>query len=252
MLRWSSARLTDGFFEPLLADAGLPPRQRILLESGHSPLFDLLPVSPSVVPEDPLWRGRVVQTGYWFLDMPHFEPEPGLAAFLAGGEPPLVVTFGSMTGMDAQAVTARVGEAAARTGQRVLLQAGWAGLGWGALPANVYCIGHVPHDWLFARARAVIHHGGAGTTAAALRAGVPQAVVWHWGDQQWWGQLLWRQGLAPGKPLWQSSLSSEWLEHTMRALGTDSGLRDRARVLGDRVRAEDGVGQAVKALGTVR
>jgi UDP:flavonoid glycosyltransferase YjiC (YdhE family) len=205
-------------------------------------------VSPAFVPPDPLWQGRVVQTGYWFLDMPHFEPDPELAAFLAAGEPPLVISFGSMVNADPRRTTALLCEAVERVGCRALIQAGWAGLGEGPLPPNVRRIDFVPHDWLFPRASGVIHHGGAGTTAAVLRAGVPQAVVWHLGDQPAWGKLLHKRGLAPAAPLWQGALNVDWLTRVMRALRSDPGLRGQAATVGARIRQEEGVRQAVTAL----
>ncbi len=242
------SRMTDDVFTPLFTAAGLPPHRDVLVTSGRSPLLNLLPVSPAFVPPDPLWRGRVVQTGYWFLDMPHFEPDPELAAFLAAGEPPLVISFGSMVRADPGRTTALLCEAVERAGCRALIQAGWAGLGEGPLPPNVRRIDYVPHDWLFPRASGVIHHGGAGTTAAVLRAGVPQAVVWHLGDQPAWGKLLHKRGLSPTPPLWQGELSVDRLTHVMRALRSDPRLRGQAATVGAHIRAEDGVGQAVATL----
>jgi len=242
------SRMTDDVFTPLFAAAGLPRHRDTLVTSGRSPLLNLLPVSPTFVPPDPLWQGRVVQTGYWFLDMPHFEPDPELAAFLAAGEPPLVISFGSMVNADPRRTTALLCEAVKRVGCRALIQAGWAGLGEGPLPPNVRRIDFVPHDWLFPRASGVIHHGGAGTTAAVLRADIPQAVVWHLGDQPAWGKLLHKRGLAPAAPLWQGALNVGWLTRVMRALRSDPGLRGQAATVGARIRQEEGVRQAVTAL----
>lgn len=243
------SRWTDGVFNRLFQAAGLPPRSNILLESSRSPLLNLLGVSPAVFPPDPLWEPlRVVQTGYWFMDVPPYQPSPELAAFMSGPDRPVVVSFGSMIGPDPRKMTELVCEATRRVGCRVVLQAGWNGLGEGQLPPHVLRVDYVPHDWLFPRAAAVVHHGGAGTTGAVLRAGVPHVVVWHLGDQLPWGQLMHRRGVAPCPPVHQSRLTVQWLERALRRALHEARLRDTAAALGERVRAENGVARALEAV----
>ena len=116
------------------------------------------------------------------------------------------------------------------------------------LPDNVFLLDSAPHDWLFPRMEAVIHHGGAGTTAAGLRSGVPSAIVAHIGDQPYWGRRLHELGV--GAPLLRRHLlTADNLGETIRLLTTDRDLRARAAALGERIRAEDGVGNAVRAFG---
>jgi sterol 3beta-glucosyltransferase len=246
---WLLAQITNGHFNRLLDAAGLPRQRSTLLRATRSPWLTLLSVSPSLFPTDPLWKDmRVAQTGFWFLDSPHFEPSAELAAFMSGPDKPLVINFGSMVSPDPKRLTHMLCEAVGRVGCRAVLQAGWNGLGEGPLPANMLRVGHVPHDWLLPRAAGLLHHGGAGTTGAALRAGVPQATAWFLGDQSAWGELLFNRGLSPSRPVHHLKITVEWLERAMRQLLQDTAQRERAAALGERVRAEDGIGQAVEAL----
>lgn len=244
--RWLMTKFTDRPYNRVLAAAGLPQRKGVLLRSGESPLLNLIAVSPSFVPPDPLWKGRLTQTGYWFLDLPAYEPPAPLRDFVAAGEPPVVVTFGSMAGTDAAAQTRAIVEGLRQAGKRAVLQTGWGRLGQGELPPNIFLADYVPHDWLLPRASCVVHHGGAGTTAAVLRAGVPQVVVWHLGDQPLWGSWVYRRGVGAA-PFPHHKLTPERLA---RALTTASSPKvvAAARSMGERVRAEDGVRRAVDAI----
>jgi sterol 3beta-glucosyltransferase len=241
--RWIARRATDRVLNQVIQAAGLAPWRDVFFESSHSGLLDLLAVSPHVIPRDPLWPDSYVSTGYWFLDEPSFTPDSDLAAFVAA-EPPVVVTFGSMAGVDAKAHTEKLVDGLRRHGRPAVLQAGWANLGEGPLPSNVRRVGFVPHGWLFSRAACVVHHGGAGTSAAALRAGVPQIVVWHMGDQPTWGKLMARLGVAPGARS-HKALDGFWLARTLTGVLANERMRSRASELGALVRDEDGLGTAV-------
>src|SRR5690606_5292887 len=128
--------------------------------------------SPSVLPAPPAWGQDVLVCGYWFLDADSgWSPPPALAAFLANGLAPAFIGFGSMPGEDAAAMTHLVCEALERAGQRGVLATGWGALGEDGLPSHVFAIEAAPHDRLFPLVSAVVHHGGAGSTAAGLRAG---------------------------------------------------------------------------------
>jgi sterol 3beta-glucosyltransferase len=237
---------TDPPFNRAVAAAGLAPWRDIMFRSGHSELLNLVAISPSVLTPDPLWEGRHLMTGYWFTPPSNFTPDARLESFVQG-ERPVVVTFGSMGGTDARAMTATLVEALRRCGRKAILQAGWANLGEGELPPNVLRVGFVPHDWLFARAACVVHHGGAGTVAATLRAGVPSVVVWHLGDQPVWGRILERHGVAP-RAIAQTRLSAERLHRALERVLGDEGFRERAGKLAQRLHQEDGVGTAVRAI----
>lgn len=239
-------RATDGLLNPVVAAAGLPPWRDILFDASHSRLLNLIAISPHVLEPDPLFGPAYQTTGYWYLDEPDYTPPDDLAAFVAE-EPPAVIGFGSNNGFDAEEVTRLLLTAVDGLGRRVVLQSGWAGLGDRDLPSNVFLADYVPHGWLYSRAACVVHHGGAGTTAAAFRAGVPQAVVWLQGDQPHWGRRIAQLGVGP-PPCGHHSLDADWLRGALERLIDDGGMADRARALGAAIRAEDGVGMAVRAI----
>jgi UDP:flavonoid glycosyltransferase YjiC (YdhE family) len=139
----------------------------------------------------------VTTTGPWFYEDDAALPAD-VEAFLEAGPPPVYVGFGSMVSADTDRVTRAVLEGASRGGRRVLLSKGWAGIGGGALPEGAMAVsGPMAHGRLFGRVAAVVHHGGAGTMAAALRAGAPQVLVPHILDQYYYAHRLATLGLAP-------------------------------------------------------
>jgi UDP:flavonoid glycosyltransferase YjiC (YdhE family) len=201
--------------------------------------------SPSVVPRPADWPEWVHVTGYWFLDVePGWRPPPALEAFLADGPPPVYVGFGSMTPRNAARLTGIALEALERAGQRGVLLKGWGSLGEGDLPAWAHAVADVPHAWLFPRTAAVVHHGGAGTTGAGLRAGVPSILTPLGFDQPFWGARVAALGVGPA-PISRRSLTAEQLAAAITAAVGDEGMRERAARLGAQIRAEDGVGCAV-------
>lgn len=207
----------------------------------------LIGISPLVVPPPPDWNAFQQVTGYWFLDAdPAWKPSAALAAFLEAGPPPVYIGFGSMTSRDPEATLQLLLAALAKSGQRGIIHSGWAGLNSESLPANVFLLEGAPHSWLFPRMAAVVHHGGAGTTSAALRAGVPSAVVAHIGDQPFWGRRIHELGVG-APPLRRHQLTVDNLSETIRLLMSDAPLRQRASAFGERLRAEDGIGNAVRA-----
>src|SRR6204780_5017768 len=155
--------------------------------------------SKFVVPRPPDWREGIEVAGYWWPARPAgWTPPADLERFLAAGAPPVFVGFGSRNPADATRLTGIVAEARRQAGVRMVIQAGWASLG-AALQEDeeVIVIGEVPHDWLFPQMSAVVHHAGAGTTAAGLRAGVPAVTVPKIGDQPFWGARLAALGAGP-------------------------------------------------------
>jgi UDP:flavonoid glycosyltransferase YjiC (YdhE family) len=136
-------------------------------------------------------------------------------------------------------------QALERTGQRGILATGWGALEGVPQSERILSIGAVPHDWLFPRMSAVIHHGGAGTTGAALRSGVPSLVVPFMADQPFWGRRTFDLGVGP-PPILRKDLTAERLADAIRITVTDRDMRQRAAVLGAEVRAEDGIGRAVE------
>ena len=213
--------------------------------SRHAaPVAKLYGVSPAVVPRPDDWDADSHLTGYWFLDeAPGWRPDPGLSAFLNAGAPPVYVGFGSIPSLDPAATTALVVEALARAGLRGVLATGWGGLA----PADadhIHMLDAAPHAGLFPFMAAVVHHGGAGTTAAALRAGRPSLILPFFGDQPFWGRQVARLGAGPA-PIPQRRLGVEGLARAMGQAARDEGMARRAREIGARIRSEDGVGGAV-------
>jgi UDP:flavonoid glycosyltransferase YjiC (YdhE family) len=201
--------------------------------------------SPSVLPPPPDWSSEVHVTGYWFLDPPEdWTPPSRLVAFLEAGPPPLYIGFGSMGSRDPQKTSQLVLEALAPAKQRAVILSGWGGLETADLPAHAIAVDSVPFSWLFPRCAAVVHHGGAGTTAAGLRAGVPSVVIPFFGDQPFWGRHVAELGVGPA-PIPRRKLTAERLARTIEIAVGDAGMRRRAAELGTAIRAEDGVAQAV-------
>ena len=201
--------------------------------------------SPSVLPKPADWPAWHHVTGYWFLDRPAaWQPPADLVRFLAAGPPPVSIGFGSMAAGDAPVLTRMALAALRMTGQRGVLLAGWSGFGRTDLPPDVFAIEAVPHDWLFPRVAATIHHGGAGTTGAGLRAGVPSIIVPFFSDQPFWGRRVAALGAGPA-PIPRRQLTAERLAAAIRRATGDEAMRARAAAVGARIRAEDGVGAAV-------
>jgi hypothetical protein len=207
----------------------------------------LLAASPHVVPPAADWPPALRQTGYWVRDDAAGRSlDPTLEAFLGEGDPPVFVGFGSMPTPDPAGVVAAVVRALGRQGVRGVVSAGLAGLSVDAEPEHgthrLLGIGSAPHDVLFPRCGVVVHHGGAGTTAAAVRAGVPQVVVPHAADQPYWGRRMADLGVA-APPIARKDLTAARLERALE-VALSPGARAAAYALGERVRAEDGAGDA--------
>ena len=224
---------------------GLPPLAggafRRILQS--TPLLGAY--SPTVIPRPAEWPADAHVSGYLFDQrQAAWSPPPALAAFLQAGPPPVYVGFGSMTGQDPRRVAAIVLEALARSGQRGILATGWGGLEALQAPEQVFVIEGAPHGWLFPRLQAVVHHGGAGTTAEGLRAGRPSVIVPFIVDQQFWGERVQALGAGP-PPIAAKKLSAAGLAAAIRTAATDTDMQQRAAAVGRAIRAEQGVDNAV-------
>lgn len=233
------------------AELGLPPLDRAGYYRRMHATHAVCGFSPTIVPRPRDWPATVHVTGYWFTDEePGWHPPDELVRFLSDGEAPIYVGFGSMTAADAQGKSDTVMEAVNRSGCRAIVARGWAGLGGGAEHARVHFLKSAPHAWLFPRVAGVVHHGGAGTTAAAFRAGVPQFIVPHFADQPFWARRAHELGVALS-PVDQYKLTAGALAGGMRRLHDDAAMRGRAAVLGEHIRAERGVARAVEVIGAV-
>ncbi|MCC7071765.1 MAG: glycosyltransferase family 1 protein [Deltaproteobacteria bacterium] len=186
------------------------------------------------------WPSDVRLTGFWFVEEPPgFAPPDALIRFLEAGPPPVCIGFGSMGTEKPEEMSALVLDAAKRARVRVVLLGGWAGLKPDSLTQDVFALSGVPHSWLYPRCRAVVHHGGAGTTAAAVHAGVPAVVVPFHGDQFFWASRVHKQQLGPD-PIPRGKLTSERLAAAIERATTDDRLRESSGAIGARVRAEQG------------
>jgi sterol 3beta-glucosyltransferase len=204
--------------------------------------------SPHVIPPPPDWPATAHMAGYFWLDQPEaWQPPTALQTFLEDGAPPVYVGFGSMSGQDPGQMGALVLDALAQCGQRGVLATGWGGLNAGHLPPDVFVLDAAPHAWLFPRMAAVVHHGGAGTTAAALRAGAPSVIVPFIVDQSFWGVRVKALGVGPD-PIPVKRLTAGRLAAAIDRAATDTAMRQRAQALGPALRAEDGLGCAVSLI----
>jgi sterol 3beta-glucosyltransferase len=208
----------------------------------------LQPFSPTVLPRPADWPEWIYLTGYWFLPRPPaWQPAPDLIKFINGGSPPVYVGFGSMANREPEAITQLTLQALKLSGHRAVLARGWGGLGGVDLPANVFLLEAVPHDWLFPQMAAVVHHGGAGTTAAGLRAGAPSLLVPHIQDQFFWGKRVYELGVGP-KPIPRKKLTAEKLAQALIEATNNGAIQARARQIGAKIQAEDGIGQAIEVI----
>lgn len=206
--------------------------------------------SPLVAPPPADWPASRVVTGYWALERPtNWAPPAALVRFLEAGPPPVYIGFGSvLAGRDPGAVTGLLVEALGRAGVRGLIYRGaWGDLAASALPDHVLAIDGAPHDWLFSQVAAVVTHGGAGTVAAALRAGAPIVSVPFYGDQRFWARRVAALG-AGQQAIPRHELSAGRLAAAIGRVCADQTMRRRAGELAAALAAEDGAARAAQAL----
>jgi sterol 3beta-glucosyltransferase len=216
------------------------------IDWASAPVQILYGYSPFVIPKPPDWGDSQHITGYWFLEgAKSYEPPVELRTFLESGPPPVYVGFGSMVDHEREETTRLIVEALKRTRQRAILLGGWSDLGSSELPDFILRVDSVPHGWLFPRMAALVHHGGAGTTAAGLRAGVPAVIVPFAADQPFWAWRVHELGVGPHWIL-RKRLTAEKLAAAIDQAVHDQGMAQRAKELGRKIRVEDGVGTAVR------
>ncbi|MFJ9691046.1 glycosyltransferase [Kitasatospora sp. NPDC101183] len=203
--------------------------------------------SPTVVPRPADWHPRLDVAGYWWPpEQPGWRPPARLLDFLAAGPPPVFVGFGSLVVPDPERLTGTVLAAARAARVRLLLQSGWSGLG-AEDSDSALTIGDTPHSWLFPRTAAVVHHAGAGTTAAALRAGTPTVPVPAQLDAPFWSDRLTRLGVSPG-PVPLRTLTASHLAASLRRALDDPRHSARARAVATALAAEDGTAKVLAAV----
>jgi len=247
LLMWVGvADLVNRFRQQTL---GLPPIElgaATLLSDLEVPMTYLFP--DTLIPKPAEWGAHIDLANFIFFDQGHsYAPPPELSAFLAAGERPIYVGFGSCVLQDPVATTRTIYAALERAGARGVVLRGWGQLGDDKPPPpHVHLIDDCPHDWLFPRCRAVCHHGGAGTTSAGLRAGLATVVVPFFGDQFFWGEVVSHAGAGP-EPIPIETLTVERLAEAFTACRHPQ-MRARADELGAKIRNVDGVELVVDSL----
>ena len=194
-----------------------------------------------MIPKPNDWGNYVDISGFYFLDLAtSYTPDPKLAEFLASGPPPVYIGFGSIVVDDPNSMTRMIFDAVRYSGVRALVSKGWGGLGADQLgvPENVFMLGNVPHDWLFQRVSCVVHHGGAGTTAAGIKAGKPTLVVPFFGDQPFWGAMIARAKAGPD-PIPYKKLNAEKLSAAINFCLKEDTV-EQAKLYGEKIREEKG------------
>ncbi|MBN2004795.1 MAG: glycosyltransferase family 1 protein [Anaerolineae bacterium] len=215
-----------------------------LIKRLRIPLF--CAYSPAVYPKRADWPDWLHVTGYYFLErLQDWQPPAGLQAFLEDGPPPVFVGFSSSIHQGVQQATDVVVQALSAVGQRGILAAGWSEFGRKPdLPVSVFPVESVPHDWIFPRVVAAVHHAGAGTLGACIRAGIPSvAIPFSW-DQPFWGQRVADLGIGPA-PISPKLLTAKRLAAAIDVAVHDQTIRARATQLGEQIRAEDGIEQTL-------
>ncbi|KAJ6306821.1 hypothetical protein OIU78_022018 [Salix suchowensis] len=203
--------------------------------------------SPHLVPKPIDWGPLVDVVGYCFLNLgSKYEPKEEFLQWIQKGTEPVYIGFGSMPLEDPKNTMGVILEALKVTGQRGIVDQGWGDLGnLMEVPDSVFLLKDCPHDWLFLQCAAVVHHGGAGTTATGLRAGCPTTIVPFFGDQFFWGDRVHQKGLGPA-PIPIAKLSVEKLSNAIRFM-LEPEVKSRAMELAKLIESEDGVGGAVDA-----
>jgi sterol 3beta-glucosyltransferase len=211
------------------------------------PIPTLYMFSSHLVPKPKSWKSYHHITGFWCLEDAPYTPEDDLLRFLENGSPPIYIGFGSMVGGSFQEMLDVIVQSLSRTGVRAVLSSGWGNMGNNDLPSSLFKTSFVPHEWLFQNVRAVVHHGGSGTTHTGLRAGLPTLVVPFGVDQPFWGERVYRSGLGP-RPIHRNNFTVERFSNAIMELVEDNTIRDTASALGALLRNEKGTSNAVSII----
>ena len=241
-------RMLNRFRQDLLGLDKKPGSVGILQRADGRPIPQLHCFSKHVVPRPNDWPPYAHVNGYWFLTrFKEWTPSKDLKAFIDNGDPPVYVGFGSMAGKNAKRLAAVVVEALQQVNVRGILATGWGGIAADSLPGTILKINSAPHDWLLPLMAAVVHHGGAGTTAAGLRAGCPSIICPFIGDQPFWGRRVNELGAGP-EPIPQKKLTVAKLAEAIQEVFQNQGYRRNAYNLSLKIRGEDGITDAVKII----
>ena len=237
-------------YEQVRRRAGLPKRKLYFPfddDPLRPPTLILCAWSPSVLPPSAEWKVNVHVTGYFYFDFvdSSYQPPHELQSFLESVEKPICVSFGSMVNRDARRIDEIVRDSLKQTNHRGIILSGWGGVNQSSSKDLLY-LESAPHDWLLPRCKMVVHHGGAGTTSAGLRAGIPNIVVPFTGDQPFWGRRVHAIGAGP-KPILIKNLTVERLTRAI-AEASSPAAGERAQAARRKMRGEDGASRAVELI----
>ncbi|CZR52709.1 related to sterol glucosyltransferase [Phialocephala subalpina] len=201
--------------------------------------------SSELIPKPPDWASHINISGFSFLSQAsNYKPPEDLVAFLNAGPPPVYIGFGSIVVDHPDKLTQMIFGAVKRAGVRALVSKGWGGLGEGDVPEGIFLLGNVPHDWLFQYVSAVVHHGGAGTTAIGIAMGKPTVVVPFFGDQPFWGAMIHRAGAGP-EPVPFKKMTEESLAHSITTALTPN-VQTAVKHMSEEISQENGAAEAAK------
>ncbi|HAI32723.1 MAG TPA: glycosyltransferase [Thalassospira sp.] len=216
-------------------------------KSGTLPIIHAFSNAVINCPTD--WPTHATVTGYWFLDggAQTSLPDPAVQNFVERHKNLIYIGFGSMPGNDPTAMAEMIAEAVSQTGTpdiAAIVATGWGGMGDIDWPSNILAVSEVPHEWLFPKVDIVIHHGGAGTCAAAMRAGRPSIIIPFFGDQPFWAKCLHRLGVAP-RPIKPAKLDAAMLARRIKTVLETPAYRKNAERVASKIAAEDGIANAI-------
>jgi len=242
------AGIVNDFRQKKLHLSPFPKSSGMLFTAVGKPIPILHGHSPYIIPRPSDWPEQATVNGYWFLDQSNgWQPSSELRAFLDAGDPPVYIGFGSMAGRNPRRLADIAIEALTKANQRGILATGWGGLEAYHLPENILKIDNAPHEWLFPRMAGIVHHGGAGTTGAALRAGKPMIICPFMADQPFWGECIHRLGVGP-KPIPQKKLSVKKFTRALHEMTLNKTMQTRAKNIGQLIENENGIKDTVKVI----
>ncbi|KAH8601614.1 hypothetical protein B0O99DRAFT_658179 [Bisporella sp. PMI_857] len=201
--------------------------------------------SPALVPKPRDWPAHIDVCGFFFRDPPQYSPPDDLQQFLQAGPPPIYIGFGSIVVDDPEKLSATIVEAVNMAGVRAIVSRGWSKLNSSSQSSNIFYIGDCPHEWLFQQVAAVVHHGGAGTTACGLRYGKPTTIVPFFGDQPFWGSMIEAAGAGPA-PIPHKQLNKQVLADAMLVC-LQPETQVAAQDIAKRMSSEQGVSAAARS-----
>ncbi|RMJ27243.1 hypothetical protein PHISP_01895 [Aspergillus sp. HF37] len=200
--------------------------------------------SPALVPKPPDWDSHIDVCGFFFREAPSYEAPQELLDFIHAGDPPIYIGFGSVVVEDPENMLSIFLQAVEMAGVRAIISRGWSNFESQGT-SNAFLVGDCPHEWLFQRVAAVVHHGGAGTTACGLRYGKPTTIVPFFGDQTFWGNIVAAAGVGPN-PIPPNNLTADNLADAIKfCLGASAATA--AGHLGRKMNRECGVRAAVES-----